>query len=238
VLTGVYTGATGEAGCQRRERPTTATQRSRDHENDTSRRALLGGLWAALTALTITTAGLAAFEAGAASAAPRSGAAPIVRVADGAVRGAAVSGVDESLGLPYAAPPTGDLRWRPPRPPAEWDGVRDATQFAPSRPQPVSPLAPPPPFSENCLYLNVYAPTLRHNSRPVLVWIHGGGFTEDGARNYDGSKLAADGTVVVTINYRLGRGTSSSMPGWASFVRRSSLRQAEGARPRRRCSAP
>ena len=111
------------------------------------------------------------------------------------------------LGLPYAAPPTGNLRWRPPAPPAGWRGVRDATQFAPSCPQPASPFLPPGPFSEDCLYLNVYTPAL-HNSdeggRPVLVWIHGGGLTQDAARNYDGTKLAADGTVVVTINYRLG----------------------------------
>ena len=91
-------------------------------------------------------------------------------------------------------------------------GVRDATQFAPSCPQPPSPFAPPGPFSEDCLYLNVYTPTLSisdmrsgdQDSRPVLVWIHGGGLTEEAGRNYDGSKLAADGTVVVTINYRLG----------------------------------
>ena len=71
-----------------------------------------------------------------------------------------------------------------------------------------NPYLPPGPISENCLYLNVYTPTLRSSSsgggRPVLVWIHGGGLVQDGARNYDGSKLAADGTVVVTINYRLG----------------------------------
>ena len=63
---------------------------------------------------------------------------------------------------------------------------------------------PPAPFSEDCLYLNVYTPVRYNADRPVLVWIHGGGFTEDGARNYDASKLAADGIVVVTINYRLG----------------------------------
>ena len=123
------------------------------------------------------------------------------------VRGAAVSGGYDFLGLPYAAPPTGNLRWRPPRPAADWHGVRDASQFAPSCPQPTqdNPFLPPGPLSEDCLYLNVYTPTLwRDADRPVLVWIHGGGFTEDGARNYDGSKLAADGTVVVTINYRLG----------------------------------
>jgi len=167
------------------------------------RPALLRQFRVALTTLTLTTAGSAAFAITVASAAPTSG--PIVRVADGAVRGAAVAGIYEFLGLPYAAPPTGELRWRAPQPPARWEGVRDATQFGPSCPQPTSPDAPPAPFSEDCLYLNVYTPALRrHGDRPVLVWIHGGGFTEDGARNYDGSKLAADGTVVVTINYRLG----------------------------------
>jgi para-nitrobenzyl esterase len=128
-----------------------------------------------------------------------------LRIEGGAVRGAAVSGLYQFLGLPYAAPPTGELRWRPPRPPRVWDGVRDATEFGPSCPQPASLFAPPAPFSEDCLYLNIYTSTLhRDGDRPVLVWIHGGGFTEDGARNYDGSKLAADGIVVVTINYRLG----------------------------------
>ncbi len=168
-------------------------------------RAVLGGLCAALILLTLTAAGAQAVDTRPATAAWSPDTAPILHIEGGAVRGAAVSGVYEFLGLPYAAPPTGELRWRPPQPPREWDGVRDATQFAASCPQPKSPFAPPPPFSEDCLYLNVYTPTLRHDGdRPVLFWIHGGGFTEDGARNYDGSKLAADGTVVVTINYRLG----------------------------------
>ncbi len=168
-------------------------------------RAVLGGLCAVLIVLTLTAAGAQAVDTGPATAAWSPHTAPILRIEGGAVRGAAVSGVYQFLGLPYAAPPTGELRWRPPQPPREWDGVRDATKFGPSCPQPASPFAPPAPFSEDCLYLNVYTPTLRRDGdRPVLVWIHGGGFTEDGARNYDGSKLAADGTVVVTINYRLG----------------------------------
>ena len=90
-------------------------------------------------------------------------------------------------------------------------GVRDASQFAPSCPQQTDPFQnlflPPGPIAEDCLYLNVSTPDLhsrRGDSRPVLVWIHGGGLTQDAARNYDGSKLAAEGTVVVTINYRLG----------------------------------
>jgi para-nitrobenzyl esterase len=161
--------------------------------------------FAALAALPLTAVSALAVGSSVTAAAPISGAGPIAYVQGGAVRGAAVSGVDEFLGLPYAAPPIGNLRWRPPEPPRGWHGVRDATEFAPSCPQPPSPFAPPAPFSEDCLYLNIYTPALRHHDHlPVLVWIHGGGFTGDGARNYDGSKLAADGTVVVTINYRLG----------------------------------
>ena len=163
----------------------------------------------AVSAVGVAAAALGA-NAGGAVASPASGGAnPIVRIDDGLVRGADVAGVDSFLGLPYAAPPTGNLRWRAPQPAAAWSGVRDATQFGPSCPQPTvnNPYLPPGPISEDCLYLNVYTPTSRSSSgagRPVLVWIHGGGLVQDGARNYDGSKLAADGTVVVTINYRLG----------------------------------
>jgi len=171
---------------------------------------------AALAALTLAAAGATAATAGTRAAASdsRSGGAPIVTTDDGAVRGTTAGTVAEFLGIPYAAPPTGNLRWRPPAPPAGWRGVRDATQFAPSCPQPASPFLPPGPFSEDCLYLNVYTPNRGADHRllrggdedglPVLAWIHGGGLTEEAGRNYDGSKLAADGTVVVTINYRLG----------------------------------
>jgi para-nitrobenzyl esterase len=158
---------------------------------------------ARLAALTIAVTGAGVVDAVTATA--RSETTPLVRTENGVVRGAAVSGDYQFLGLPYAAPPIANLRWRRPHLPAPWRGVRDATQFAPSCPQPVSVSVPPGPQSEDCLYLNVYTPTLRSDAkRPVLVWIHGGGLTTDGARNYDGSKLAADGAVVVTINYRLG----------------------------------
>jgi para-nitrobenzyl esterase len=161
-----------------------------------------------VSVLVLAVAGAGTLVTGVASATSSSGDAPIVRIEGGPVRGVAVpGGGDAFLGLPYAAPPVGSLRWRPPQAPAGWRGVRDATEFAPSCPQAPSLFAPPAPFSEDCLYLNVYTPALRdrhRGNRPVLVWIHGGGFTEDGGRNYDGSKLAADGAVVVTINYRLG----------------------------------
>ncbi len=168
--------------------------------------------WRRAPLAAVCCAALAALTLAAAAAASGSGGAPIVTTGDGAVRGTTAGTVAEFLGIPYAAPPTGYLRWRPPQPPAGWRGVRDATQFAPSCPQPGSPFLPPGPFSEDCLYLNVYTPALSisdmrssdQDSRPVLVWIHGGGLTEEAGRNYDGSKLAADGTVVVTINYRLG----------------------------------
>jgi para-nitrobenzyl esterase len=141
---------------------------------------------------------------------------PVVHIHGGFVRGAVGAGVDSFLGMPYAAPPTGNLRWRPPAAPKSWHGVRDSTQFAPSCPQPSiqqnNTEVPPGTQSEDCLYLNVYTPARlsrderrsAEHGRPVLVWIHGGGLTEDAGRNYDPTNLAADGVVAVTINYRLG----------------------------------
>ena len=160
-------------------------------------RALRAVVCAAVAALTLT--------AGAASARTTAGG-PTVHIKGGAVQGLDVPGGYAFRGLPYAAPPTGDLRWRRPHPPASWAGVRDASSYAPSCPQKPNLFQPPGPQSEDCLYLNVSTPTLSGHGGglPVLVWIHGGGFTQDGALNYDGTKLAANGIVVVTINYRLG----------------------------------
>ena len=178
------------------------------------RRAPLAACCAALAALALAAAGATAATAGTRAVASGSGAGPVVPTGDGPVRGVTAGRIDEFLGIPYAAPPTGNLRWRPPQPPAEWRGVRDATQFGPSCPQPPQGNAtfPPGPISEDCLYLNVYSPAQTgndmgntdQNGRPVLVWIHGGGLVEDASRNYDPAKLAADGVVAVTINYRLG----------------------------------
>ena len=167
------------------------------------RRAVLFAVSAVSVAATVLVADASRAVASPASA----GANPIVRIDGGLIRGAGAAGVYSFRGLPYAAPPTGNLRWRPPQPASSWSGVRDATQFGPSCPQAQAgnPFLPPGTISEDCLNLNVYTPTLRdRSSRPVLVWIHGGGLIQDGGRNYDGTKLAAAGTVVVTINYRLG----------------------------------
>jgi para-nitrobenzyl esterase len=107
-------------------------------------------------------------------------------------------------GIPYAAPPVGDLRWKPPQPPKAWKGILVAKSFPANCPQ--MPLVPGPQ-SEDCLGLNIWTPARSANSRlPVLVWIHGGGF-QIGASSqsaYDGEALAAQGVVVVSINYRLG----------------------------------
>jgi para-nitrobenzyl esterase len=127
-----------------------------------------------------------------------------VTTAAGALRGKAAGAVDEFLGIPYAAPPVGSLRWRPPQPAAPWAGVRDATRFAPHCPQPPSAFGVAS-TSENCLYLNVYTPAgARNRDLPVLVWIHGGAFLAGESNDYDPAALVRRGVIVVTINYRLG----------------------------------
>jgi para-nitrobenzyl esterase len=134
-------------------------------------------------------------------------AAPVVRTAAGVVQGKTSGGADEFLGIPYAAPPVGSLRWQPPQSAAGWAGVRNATKFGPNCAQP-----PGLPFgigstSEDCLYLNVYAPSASSRpagGRPVLVWIHGGGLWLGEGQDYDPAELVTDGAIVVTINYRLG----------------------------------
>ncbi|MQY06267.1 carboxylesterase/lipase family protein [Actinomadura macrotermitis] len=128
--------------------------------------------------------------------------APVVHTDKGALRGATTPAADRFLGVPYAAPPVGELRWRPPRPAARWRGVREATAFSPRCVQKTTA-----PTSEDCLYLNVYTPkgASRSGRRyPVMVYIHGGGFVSGAGGNYDPAKLVEQGTVVVTLNYRLG----------------------------------
>lgn len=134
---------------------------------------------------------------------------PRARVAEGELQGAAARGVVSFQGIPYAAPPVGDLRWRPPAPPARWSGVRPADRPGAICIQPPAngdPGVGPLPMSEDCLTLNVWAPDGAERL-PVMVWIHGGGYNNGSgtAELYDGSNLARRGVVVVTLNYRLGR---------------------------------
>jgi len=133
-----------------------------------------------------------------------------VRVEGGWIAAPADGSVARFVGVPYARPPVGPLRWRPPQPPPAWSGVRDASAFGPSCMQPsppheVLPSSPAATLSENCLTLNVWAP-IGARSAPVMVWLHGGGnVTGTGADRYaDGSAFARDGIVLVTLNYRLG----------------------------------
>src|SRR5690349_4926996 len=111
-------------------------------------------------------------------------------------------------GIPYAAPPVGDLRWRPPRPAASWQGVRPASRLGHNcmQHQPYGDITPDVAGkSEDCLYLNVWTQSTE-GRRPVMVWIHGGGFFAGfgGEERHNGGPLARKGAVVVTLNYRLG----------------------------------
>lgn len=132
-----------------------------------------------------------------------------IRIESGLISGSTntENGVRAFIGIPYAAPPLGDLRWRPPQPPALWDGVRKAEQFGAVCMQTRGRGASGPAPSEDCLYLNVWtAAQSRSDRRPVIVWSYGGGFyLGSGSQpNYDGEALARKGAVVVTYNYRLG----------------------------------
>src|SRR6476620_3060481 len=134
---------------------------------------------------------------------------PTVSTTDGPVRGFVENGVNKFLGIPYAAPPVGDLRWMPPAPPAH-HALLDATEFANTCPQvtELGAFAGPSSTTEDCLYLNVFT-TGNSPAKPVIVWIHGGGNVVGETNDYDASKLATGGplgtpTVVVTMNYRMG----------------------------------
>lgn len=139
---------------------------------------------------------------------------PVVRTADGDVRGMQGAGLRVFLGVPYAAPPVGDLRWRAPRPVQPWTGMRDATRIGADCTQALGPKSilgggGGVVFgSEDCLYLNIYAPAEEPESeraRPVIVYLPGGAFTVGSGANYDPSRLAMEqDRVVVTVNYRLG----------------------------------
>jgi para-nitrobenzyl esterase len=132
-------------------------------------------------------------------------AAPVATTTDAKFEGVSKSGVSEFLGIPYAKPPVGNLRWMPPQPAAKWTSVRKADQFGPTCAQvtTLGPFAGPPNNNEDCLYLNVFTQDLKAKL-PVLVWIHGGGYYDGASNDYDAAKLVTRGRlVVVTLNYRL-----------------------------------
>ncbi|MBW8303215.1 MAG: carboxylesterase family protein, partial [Brevundimonas sp.] len=131
--------------------------------------------------------------------------APMVDAPAGSLRGVAEAGVHVFRGVPFARPPVGDLRWRPPASLPRWNGVREATEFGAACPQPASPFAHHAAVSEDCLFLNIWAPDQARRA-PVLVWIHGGSLISGAASEaiYDGAAFAGQGVVLVSINYRLG----------------------------------
>jgi para-nitrobenzyl esterase len=135
---------------------------------------------------------------------------PVVNAPAGPVRGATVDGINSFKGIPYALPPTGWRRWRPPAEMRRWRDTRDATQFGAACHQPVARgtsiyAGDAPTMSEDCLFLNIWSPGDARGA-PVFVWIHGGSLTTGAGSEpaYDGARMAARGVVVVTINYRLG----------------------------------
>ncbi|HEX6845849.1 MAG TPA: carboxylesterase family protein [Chitinophagaceae bacterium] len=128
-----------------------------------------------------------------------------VKVEEGFVQGTIEDGLKVYRGIPFAAPPVGDLRWKAPQPAAKWEGIKQADKFAPG---PIQGGNPPSGKSEDCLYLNIWSPAKSANDRiPVLVWIYGGGFNAGSTSEttYSGEKLAKKGVVFVSIAYRVGQ---------------------------------
>ena len=148
-------------------------------------------------------AAIALAVAGSAAASPDT-----VKVAQGQLHGAVAGSVASFKNVPFAAPPVGDLRWRPPQPAKAWTGVRDATLLGPTCFQ-MRQVTPDVRQSEDCLQLNVWTPAgFKPGAKlPVMVFIHGGSFTGGSGTNalYDGTHFAERGVVLVTVNYRLGR---------------------------------
>ena len=134
----------------------------------------------------------------------------VIAVDSGKLRGSEAAGVASWKGIPFAAPPLGANRWRAPQPPAAWQGVRDATEYAHDCmqvpfPSDAAPLGTTP--AEDCLYANVWRPARAMKKLPVIFWIYGGGFVNGGASppTYAGTNLARQGVLVFSANYRVGR---------------------------------
>ncbi len=164
------------------------------------------------TTIAIAATTLVLVQAAGVKAVGAQAAAPQVSVAQGMLEGVHDYTVDSFKGIPFAAPPTGALRWRAPQPASAWSGVRVADHFAPdclqqAVPYDDAPLSVKP--SEDCLYLNVWRPAgaAAGQKLAVIVWIYGGGFVSGGTSPaiYDGTSFARDGVICVSLNYRLGR---------------------------------
>jgi para-nitrobenzyl esterase len=150
---------------------------------------------------------------GVATAAVSQAPGPIVRIDSGQVQGVVDDGVVSFKGIPFATPPVGELRWRPPQPVTKWTDVRQASKFGADcmqgrfGPPPVAGQGAPAP-SEDCLYLNVWRPADQGaRNLPVMVWIYGGGFVggSSASSNTSGAGFAKQGIVLVAMNYRVGR---------------------------------
>jgi len=133
-----------------------------------------------------------------------------LKIDTGYISGTLIADVDNPIrayrGIPYAAPPVGDLRWKPPQPAASWEEILQCTEFSKSPPQTAMPGLPPSPQSEDCLYLNVITPAKTvGESLPVMVWMHGGGYSFGSGNDLLSNlhRLPQHGVVVVTVNMRL-----------------------------------
>jgi len=174
--------------------------------------------------LPLLIAGLGLPGAAPAAGSAHGGEGVLVRTEDGLLRGSLGNGVRTFVGVPFAAPPVGQLRWRPPRPVRPWHGVRDAT--TPGSPCPALPTVVAGDSSkggstnEDCLYLNVTTPSPLRHRLPVMLWFHGGGLLNGAGTDYDAAVLAREaGAVVVTINYRLGPFGFLALPGLSAETR-------------------
>jgi para-nitrobenzyl esterase len=173
------------------------TMRTSPKQQRPGRRLLVAGMIPVVAAAAVTTAVLMDDD----EADPA-----VVVTGNGEVRGVVDEEVRRFDGIPYAAPPVGDLRWELPEPPADWSGVRDATEPGAPCVQPdMTTGARLEGSSEDCLYLNVTVPRSADGPVPVMVWFHGGAFSSGAGADYDPRRLAVEGEVaVVTVNSRLG----------------------------------
>jgi para-nitrobenzyl esterase len=133
-----------------------------------------------------------------------------VKIDTGYISGTLIGDVDNPVkayrGIPYAAPPVGDLRWKPPQPASPWDEIRQCTEFSKACPQLSMSGFPPPPMSEDCLYLNVMTPAENRNeSLPVMVWLHGGGYSSGSGNDAMTNlyRLPQQGIVLVNVTMRI-----------------------------------